>query len=111
MIGSRKMDFDGETGNGELEALKRRKVRYDPTINLGHVLTIAAFIVTGLGAWSTLDKRLVMLEEQRRAQEQTDRYQDQTMRDNLAMIKDSVTGINKSVEKINDRLDRVVIKP
>lgn len=37
-------------------------VKFDPTINLGHVLTFAGMLAVGAGAWSTLEKRVSLLE-------------------------------------------------
>jgi hypothetical protein len=42
------------SGNG------RRRVRFDPTINLGHVLTAFAFLFSTLAAWFTLNARVDM---------------------------------------------------
>jgi hypothetical protein len=47
----------------------RRKVSFDPTINLGHVLTFLGFIVAGFSAYSTLDKRVTVVEQAAAAQE------------------------------------------
>ena len=33
-------------------------VRFDNTINLGHILTFLGFLVTIMVTWSTLDKRV-----------------------------------------------------
>ena len=40
-------------GNG-----RRRGVHFDPTINLGHVLTAVAFLGSTMAAWYTLDARV-----------------------------------------------------
>jgi hypothetical protein len=36
----------------------RRGVRFDPTINLGHLLTAAAFLTSTIVAWVNLDARV-----------------------------------------------------
>jgi hypothetical protein len=38
-------------------------IKYDPTINLGHILTFVGFVATGAGAYSLLEKRVAILEE------------------------------------------------
>lgn len=38
-------------------------IKYDPTVNLGHILTFIGFMVTGAGAYSLLEKRVAILEE------------------------------------------------
>ena len=85
---------------------KTKKVHFDPTINLGHILTIITLILLGLGAWSMLDKRVVVLEESRRAQEMLDRFQDQTAGNNMQQIRESLGDIKRSVEKVSDRLEK-----
>jgi hypothetical protein len=42
----------------------RPKFKFDPTINLGHVLTFVGLIITGFGAYSLLEKRVTVLEVQ-----------------------------------------------
>lgn len=83
-----------------------RKPHFDPTINLGHVLTIATMFLAGLGMWSVLDKRVVVLEESRRAQEMTDRYQDQTVYNNMQQIRESLNDIKRNVEKVSERMEK-----
>lgn len=36
--------------------LPKRSIKFDATINLGHIITFIGFILAGFGAWSTLDK-------------------------------------------------------
>ena len=43
-------------------------MRFDNTINLGHILTFLGFLITIMVTWTTLDKRVVVLEESRKAQ-------------------------------------------
>lgn len=84
----------------------KRRLHFDPTINAGHLLTAVVILVAGFGAWSTLDKRVVVLEEQRKTQEQIDRHQDQTSQQNMQQIRESLAEIKRNVERIGDRLDR-----
>lgn len=39
------------------EIAVRRGIRFDPTINLGHIATAAVFLATTTAAWVTLDAR------------------------------------------------------
>jgi hypothetical protein len=77
-------------------------MRFDPTINLGHVLTFAGFIVAGFGAYSALDKRVVVLEEQRFAQAAVDRRQD----DERSEMKRTN---REDFKEINSKLDRLLL--
>lgn len=45
---------DQTNGNGN----GARRIIYDPTINLGHVLTAGMFLVSTIAAWVTLDARV-----------------------------------------------------
>lgn len=85
---------------------KTKKVHFDPTINLGHILTVITLVLAGLGAWTVLDKRVVVLEESRRSQEMLDRFQDQNASTNMQQIRESLGDIKRSVEKVSDRLER-----
>jgi hypothetical protein len=40
----------------------RPKFKFDPTINLGHVLTFLGLVCAGFGAYSMLEKRVTVLE-------------------------------------------------
>lgn len=48
----------GPAGQSDQNGNGRRGVRFDPTINLGHVLTAFAFLFSTLAAWFTLSARV-----------------------------------------------------
>lgn len=79
-------------------------MKFDSTINLGHLLTFVGFILTGFGAWSTIDRRLTVLEESRRVQAQIDANQDERLSQSMTQIKESLTDIRRNIEKVSDRL-------
>ena len=82
-------------------------IKFDATINLGHIITFIGFILAGFGAWSTIDKRLVVLEEGRKLQAQIDSAQDtrsNTATDQLANV---IGRLEKQVDRLNDKLDRI----
>lgn len=85
---------------------ERKKLSFDPTINAGHLLTFVGFIVAGFVGWSTLDKRLVVVEEARKAQVQTDQHQDTLHRASIDAVRDSLREIKEGVQRLNDRMDR-----
>lgn len=83
---------------------KSNRIRFDPTITYGHVLTIVSFMIPlGLG-WMSLDKRVVVLEENRATQRQVDLHQNDMQRSEMAQIKESLSEIKRSVERVNDQL-------
>ena len=81
-------------------------VRFDNTINLGHLLTFAGFLITIMVSWTTLDKRVVVLEESRKAQAIMDSAQDLRSAEKFSEIRDTLGEIKRSVDKVNDRLER-----
>lgn len=85
---------------------KARRITFDPTINAGHILTSVIFVSGLFVGWTALDKRVVALEEGRKAQEQVDRHQDQMQGNNMTQIRESLQEIKRSVEKMSDRLEK-----
>jgi TolA-binding protein len=80
-----------------------KKVRFDPTINLGHLLTFAGFIMAGFGAWATLDARLVRLEEGRRTQEMVDRAQDARYDQGIRQVQQQLEKMDRHIEHLVNR--------
>jgi 5-bromo-4-chloroindolyl phosphate hydrolysis protein len=85
---------------------RRAGIKFDMTINLGHVLTFVGFIITIFAGWTSLDKRVLVLEESRSAQAQVDRHQDQLANQQLVYIRESLNEIKNSVNKLNERVNR-----
>jgi hypothetical protein len=85
---------------------EKRLVKFDSTINLGHLLTFVGFVLTGFGAWATIDRRLTVLEESRRVQAQIDANQDERLSQSMGQIKESLSDIRRNLEKVSDRLDK-----
>ena len=81
-------------------------VRFDKTINLGHVLTFLGFLLTIMVTWTTLDKRVVVLEESRKAQATIDSAQDARTNEKFSEIKDTLGEIKRAVERTNEKLER-----
>ena len=84
-----------------------RGVKFDATINLGHILTFVGFLLAGFGAWSTLDKRLTVIEEHRYLQKQVDLSQDNRATEAALQMRDVLGRLDKQVERLSDKLDRV----
>lgn len=66
-------------------------------------MTLAGFLIAGFGAWTTLDKRVVVLEESKKAQTQIDAAQD-------FRFSDAVAQLRAQLEKMDAKLDRLVEK-
>lgn len=80
------------------------RIRFDKTVNLGHLLTMGMFLVTIMTAWNVMDKRVAVLEEARAAQRERDALQDSTAKDDRQSVKDALTDLRRSVEKLSDRV-------
>ena len=61
-------EFLEEESHGTLRARRssdQKRVKWDPTINLGHVLSVAAFMISLFGSILYFNSRVVVLEEYR----------------------------------------------
>jgi phage-related minor tail protein len=81
------------------------KIKFDPTINLGHILTFAGFIITIIIGWNNLDKRVVVIETNSRTQELRDKGQDIERNNNAQYITQSMADLKRSVERLSDKVD------
>jgi Skp family chaperone for outer membrane proteins len=87
---------------------ERKHIRWDPTINTGHILSagtsIIAALVFTMASWSTMDKRLVVLEEARLSQNQVTRDRADQVNEKFKDVKESLTDIKTSVENLRREL-------
>ena len=94
-----------DTGPAPLDARAaeraRKALKFDGTINLGHVVTFVAAMIAAGAAWNGIDKRVAVLEESRTSQRERDATQDQILRDHVAKT-------TQLLDKIDGRLDRIV---
>ena len=88
--------------------LPKRGVRFDPTINLGHIITFFGFLVAIFTAWSTLDKRVIVLEENRRVQLAIDQAQDARQAQSTDQITSAIVRLERQTERIADKLDTAI---
>ena len=78
-----------------------RRVTFDPTINLGHILTFVSLVVAGFASWSALNTRLSVLEDARIVQSARDASQD-------VLIKERIAEVLAAVNKVDARVERAV---
>lgn len=83
------------------EERRQKKLNFDPTINLGHILTFVGFICAGFGAYWTLDKRVSLLEERAIQIEVRLRENNASVKDSLQEIKDDVKDMRRAVESVS----------
>lgn len=74
--------------------------RFDPTINLGHILTFIGFIATGFAAYSHFDKRLSVVEVKTELQAQRSAEYEVRVKDSLSEIKSDVKDMKRSVDSL-----------
>jgi H+/gluconate symporter-like permease len=81
-------------------------IKFDATINLGHIITFIGFIITGFLAWQTMDKRVIILEQGTKVQELRDQNQDMQLNSQGQHIADSLADLKHAVEKLSDKLEK-----
>ena len=81
-----------------------RRIKFDRTITLGHVLTAISMIVAVMVSWSLMDKRVVVLEEARAAQRERDAAQDASNREKFQEVRDTMIDLRRAVEKVADKV-------
>lgn len=76
-------------------------VKFDPTINLGHVLTFASMVAAVTASYALLDKRVGVLEERSNAAiaQASDRQIEQ--KESLREIKSDIKDLQRSVNEIS----------
>lgn len=95
----------------DTSSAERRRLTFDPTINAGHILTFLGFILSMMVGWSVLDKRVVVLEEARKAQAQLDSHQDATQRASSDAVRESLREIKEGIRELNARFERKEGRP
>lgn len=86
------------------EPLQRKRVQFDPTINLGHILTFVGFMLAGFGAWGNIDKRITLTEVQATAAVERTNDQDRRMNETLKELKTDIKDVRQAVNDINRTL-------
>ena len=83
---------------------QRKKLHFDPTINAGHLLTFLGMLAALLIGWSTMDKRVLVLEEAKAYQRERDNSQDAAIRDKLAEIREGQMETRRTLEEIRKEI-------
>jgi len=79
-------------------------LRFDPTINAGHLLTFAGMILAIATSYSLLDKRIGVLEERSNAAVTQAAERQSEQKDSLREIKSDVKDLQRSVNAIGQAL-------
>ena len=80
-------------------------VKYDPTINFGHILTLIVTVGMVVTAWVNLDKRVVVLEQQTVSQAMRDRHQDELLVTQSNQIRESLNEVKSYLQRLDNRLE------
>lgn len=83
-----------------------KRVSFEPIINLGHVISALAIVGSAWVAWANMDKRVLVLEEGAKLQQQIDRHQDELARMNMQQIREALVDIKRGVEQTNTRMEK-----
>lgn len=79
-------------------SLHPNRPRFDPTVNLGHILTFIGFMATGFGVYSHFDKRLSVVEVKTEIQAQRSTEYEARIKESLQEIKSDVKDMKRSVD-------------
>lgn len=89
----------------------KRRVTFDPTINLGHILTFVGFMSSGFVAYNNLDKRLSIQEQMSMQLVQQRTEKDAQFKETLRDVQTDVKELNRSVNVLGNSLaQRVPVK-
>ncbi|MFD2754283.1 hypothetical protein [Comamonas terrae] len=77
------------------------RVKFDPTVNLGHVLTFIGFMTAGITAYGTLDKRVSLIESQAAIASSHVRDQDSRLKETLSDIRADVKDLQRTVNNMS----------
>ena len=80
-------------------------VKFDKTVNLGHILTFIGFLAAIWSSTTMLHARLVLVEEKQKMQETRDAEQDARSKDTQRDMKDALRDIHLSMERLADKLE------
>ena len=96
------MSSHDDTSPAPLDGHKRR-IRWDPTINLGHVLTFFGFLATGSVAYFDLRERLAVQEVRVSTIENEGKAAAVRFQETLREVRDDVREVRRGVEDLNRR--------
>lgn len=91
--------------NMQNERVQKKKITFDPTINLGHILTFFGFLLTiGVG-WTALSSRVGTLEDAIKTQTIRDAGQDRERELIIRQMTDSLHDVKGSIDYLTLKVD------
>ena len=95
-----------QRGNDEPSGTIPPGFSFDKHINVGHVLTTFAMAASIFFWGNAMDKRVTVLEERARAQEQRDQSQDAAMAGALLLLRSDLAEVRSDIREANRKLER-----
>ena len=89
------------TDNAPLDSPpSRRKLIFDPTINLGHILTFLGFIAIGGGAYLNIEKRVTVQEVRSELTYRAMEEEKGRNSSNLGEIKNDIKEVRRGIDEL-----------
>ena len=89
------------TDHSPLDAgVPRRKVVFDPTINLGHVLSFVGFLAVGGGAYLNIEKRVTVQEVRSELTYRAMEEEKGRNSSNLGEIKNDIKEVRRGIDEL-----------
>lgn len=88
------------------DSLADRKLHFVPTVRLGDLLTVVAFLLAGTVAWSKNDARVGRLEEIAARQETTNSRIEQSVDKARGELREDIKEVSNTVRRLESRANR-----
>lgn len=98
---------DSSLTNDTAASSHRKRLVFDPTINLGHVLTFLGFMVAGFSAYSSLDKRVTLVEQTAVITQERTRERDAQVKETLAEVKGDVKDVSRTLSDVQRTVESI----
>lgn len=89
------------------EDKSKRKVTFEPTISLGQIISLISLVIMGVSVYTTLDKRVLVLETSISRQDLRDFTQDADRVRISTETREATVDTKHQIELINQKLDRL----
>ena len=78
----------------------RRRIVFDPTINLGHVLSFVGFLAVGAGAYLNIEKRVTVQETRSAMFEREAEAEKERTGNSLNEIKNDIKEVRRGIDDL-----------
>ena len=83
----------------------RHGIKFDATINLGHILTFVGFVVAGIGMYTTLDKRIQRQEDLAPFVQSAREEKDRLFQSSLSSLAADMKDVKTAVDRLNIKFE------